>query len=259
MGWIVASSTLAFIVGTPLIGVIASASDWRSIMLTLALPFALLSLILAFFFIPKKSPESQQCINEPFFAGCKLAFSNRSAAASLLATMFTVTEASVAFYAVSFFRSQFEIGIDTGSLVIVVGNILLAVGGVVAGFFVNRVGRKRLGTITGVLAAILTLTFTFMPTFGISWAINAVRFWFAGMSSTALGTMVIEQLPTFRGTMSSLNTVFVNGGMLLAAVIAGLSLGNDNYQLLAVIFGGLGVIGMVVWVAMVKDPSLETK
>jgi MFS family permease len=124
---------------------------------------------------------------------------------------------------------------------------------------INRFGRKPLGTITGVLAALLTLTFTFLPTFELSWGVNAMRFWFAGMSSTALASMVIEQLPKFRGTMSSLNTVFYNGGMLLATIVANFFIIGSDYQIMAVILGGLGVVGMVIWMAFVKDPSLQTK
>jgi predicted MFS family arabinose efflux permease len=259
MGWIVASSTLSFVVGSPIIGVIASISDWRATMLWLALPFALASLVLAYLIIPKESSESRLTLNEPFFEGAKLAFSNRSATASLFVTLLTIAEASVAFYAISFFRDQFDVGIDIGAVIMVVGNILLAVGGVAAGMVINRFGRKPLGTITGLLAALLTLTFTFMPTLGLSWGVNALRFWFAGMSSTALGSMVIEQLPKFRGTMSSLNTVFYNGGMLLATIVANFFIIGSDYQIMAVILGGLGVVGMVVWMAFVKDPSLQTK
>ena len=87
-----------------------------------------------------------------------------------------MAEGSIAFYAVSFFRSQFAISIELGSMVILVGNVLSAAGGAVAGLVVNRVGRKKLGTITCLLAALLTLTFSFMPTFELSWVLNALRF-----------------------------------------------------------------------------------
>ena len=104
--------------------------------------------------------------------------------------MFGFAEAIIAVYLVSFFRYQFAISIDLGAIVIVVGYLLSAVGGVVAGLFVNRVGRKPLGTITIFAAALLTLSFTFMPTFELSWGLNALRFWFAGMSITAGASLI---------------------------------------------------------------------
>src|SRR5208283_5992088 len=137
---------------------------------------------------------------------------------------FTMAEGSIGYYTVSFFISQFTISITLGSIVIVIGNLLAAAGGVVAGLFVNKVGRKPLGIFACFAAAALTLSFTFMPTFGLSWGLNALRFWFAGMSVTAASSLVIEQLPKFRATMMSLNSTFTLLGTLLASVGAGIAL-----------------------------------
>lgn len=139
-------------------------------------------------------------------------------------------------------------------MVILVGNVLSAAGGAIAGFVVNRVGRKKLGTITCLLAALLTLIFSFMPTFELSWVLNALRFLFAGMSFTAGGSLVIEQLPKFRATMMSLNTTFMNIGMLVASLAGVYALNLYGYQSLALILGSLGVIGTVIWITLVKEP-----
>ena len=261
IGWIVAASALTYIIGTPIIGLIASVSNWRATMIWFSLPVALASLVLVFIAVPKKSNENFAAVKEPFFEGCKQAILNRSAVAALFVTMFIMAEGSISFYAVSFFRSQFAITIALGSIVILVGNVLSAAGGVVAGFFVNRIGRKPLGTFTCLVAAFLTLSFTFMPSFGLSWGLSALRFWFAGMSFTASGSLIIEQLPRFRGPMMSLNAVFMNLGMLLASVAGGIALDLYGYQTLALILGGLGVLGAVVWVTLVRDPckKQETK
>lgn len=259
IGWMVASTALTYIVGPPIIWLIAGVSSWRWVMIWFALPVALASLVLAFLVIPNKSNENLPVVKEPFFAGCKQAITNRSAVAALFVTMFTMAEGSIGFYAVSFFRFHFSITIGLGSLVIMVGSILSAAGGVVAGLFVNRVGRKPLGTFTCLLAAVFTLAFTFMPTFELSWGLNALRFWFAGMSMTAGGSLVIEQLPRFRGTMMSLNTTFMNLGMLLASVAGGVALDVYGYQALALILGGLGVVGTVIWVTLVIDPCKGQK
>jgi predicted MFS family arabinose efflux permease len=61
--------------------------------------------------------------------------------------------------------------------------------------------------------------------------------------------------------MMSLNAVFMNLGMLLASVAGGIALDLYGYQTLALILGGLGVLGAVVWVTLVRDPckKQETK
>ncbi len=259
IGWMVAAATLASVIGAPIIGVIANIGTWRATMIWFSLPVTLVSLVLALLVIPKESVEQQICQKEPFFAGCKQVFSNKSATASLFANMLAVAEGSIAFYAVSFFITQFATSISVGSIIILVGSILSSAGGVVAGLFVNRMGRKNLGTATGLIAALLTLTFTFMPSFGLSWGLNALRFWFAGMSSTALGSLVIEQVPKFRSTMTSLNVTFINLGMLTASLAGGIALNIYNYQTLGLILGGLGMVGTVVWVSLVRDPCKAQK
>ena len=101
-----------------------------------------------------------------------------------------------------------------------IGSILSAVGGGVSGLLVNRLGRKPLGTVTFLAAAFFTLLFTFMPNFTVSWGLSTIRFFFSGMAFTAGGSLVMEQLPKFRSTMMSLNTVAMNVGMLLASITA---------------------------------------
>ena len=111
------------------------------------LGFAIRSCKLNFIFFcnSEESNQNQQAEKEPFFEGCKKAFSNRSAVAILFVTMFSMAEGSIGFYAISFFRQHFRIGITLGSIVIVTGNILASVGGVVAGLLINRVGQKTSG------------------------------------------------------------------------------------------------------------------
>ena len=74
------------------------------------------------------------------------------------------------------------------------------------------------------------------------------------MSFTAGGSLVIEQLPKFRSTMMSLNTTFMNLGMLRRILAGGVALNLYGYQSLALILGGLGVIGTVIWITLVNEP-----
>ncbi len=254
IGVTVASVALAFVVGAPMVGLIASFGDWRSVMILLSLPFTLVSLALSAIVVPNRQQLYNPTKSEPFFTGYKQAFTSTATVAALLVTVLMFCESAIGYYSVSFFREQFGMTISWGSLFILVGNLIGAVGGAVAGLLVNRVGRKRLGTITLIVAGLLTLFFTFMPNVESSAALNIVRFWFSSMTFTAGGALIIEQLPKFRSTMMSLNTAFMNVGMLLASLIAGLTLNVYGYQAVGVVLGSLGVLGAVVWIAFVKEP-----
>lgn len=57
IGCIVASGTLSYVVGAPLIGLIAQSASWRQTMIWMVLPLTLISLLLAFLVIPKSRPN----------------------------------------------------------------------------------------------------------------------------------------------------------------------------------------------------------
>jgi DHA1 family inner membrane transport protein len=258
IGIMVASTTIAFVTGALFVGVLSSYFNWRMVTIILSLPVALTSLVLSAVFVPKNTNTNNITKEESFMVGCKQAFSRVSGIAALTVTTFMFCEGAIGYYSVSFLREHFSVSIALGSTYFLVANIVAAVGGAVSGLMVNKVGRKKLGTIALIVACILTLGFTLMPTVELSIAVSILRYWFGAMAATAGGSLIIEQLPRFRSTMSSLNAAFMNVGMLLASIIGGLTLNNFGYQALGLVLGGLGVLGAVVWVALVKEPCPTT-
>jgi len=259
VGVIVAAMTFAFVVGSIAVGVIVSFGDWRLAVILLALPFAIASLVLAAFVVPRRPILNVHVNKEPFSIGCKLAFSCLSTVAALLVTMFLLCESAISYYSVSFFRDQFGLSATLGASFNLIANVASAVGGAVAGLMVNRVGRKKLGTITLVISSGLTIMFMFMPTLELSGFIGILRFWFSSMAMTAGGSLILEQLPKFRSTMMSLNTVFMNIGMFVASLIGGFMLNGYGYQALGLVLGSLGIVGTIVWITLVKEPVLQNK
>ncbi|MCL5876858.1 MAG: MFS transporter [Candidatus Bathyarchaeota archaeon] len=258
VGVIVAFTTLAFVIGSPATGLLASYLDWRTVTIALTLPVALASLVSAAFVIPKRQQTKASTERKQFSPGCKQAFTSVSAVAALSVTIFLCTEGAIGYYSVSFFRDQFDLSVGWGSSFILFGSLAGAVGGAIAGLLVNRMGRKNLGTITFLLASILTLMFTFMPTVELSGSVGLLRFWFAAMASTAGGSLILEQLPKFRSTMMSLNAAFMNIGILVASVFGGLMLNSYGYQAVGLALGSLGLVGVVIWVTLVKEPCPTT-
>jgi DHA1 family multidrug resistance protein-like MFS transporter len=256
VGAIVASTTLASVIGGPTAGYLALYGDWRMVMISLTLPTVLAGLLLSGLVIPKhRTANIVQQVKEPFTVGCKMAFSSPSAMSALTVTMLMFAEGSVSYYTVSFFRQQFGMSVSWGSTFVLIGSIVAAAGGVAAGLIVNRVGRKKLGNMTFIVASVLTVVFMLMPDVWLSSGLSILRYWFAAMTSTAGGCLILEQLPKYRATVMSLNTAFMNVGMLLSSLIGGFALNTYGFQMLGLILGSLGVVGTVVWVALVKDPT----
>jgi predicted MFS family arabinose efflux permease len=174
---------------------------------------------------------------------------------ALAVTMLMFAEGSVSYYTVSFFRQQFGMTVSWGSTFVLIGSIVAASGGVAAGLLVNRIGRKRLGNFTFIIASILTVAFMLIPDVWLSSGLSILRYWFAAMTSTAGGCLILEQLPKYRATVMSLNTAFMNAGMLMSSLIGGFALNAYGFQVLGLVLGSLGIVGTVVWITLVKDPT----
>jgi predicted MFS family arabinose efflux permease len=255
VGAIVASTTLASVIGGPIAGFLAGYGDWRMVLISLTLPTVIAGMILSALIIPKIRTVNTVQVKEPFTVGCKMAFSSPSAMSALAVTMLMFAEGSIGYYTVSFFRQQFGMTVTWGSTFVLIGSIVAACGGVTAGLLVNRVGRKNLGNMTFIVASILTVAFMLMPDVWLSSGLSILRYWFAAMTSTAGGCLILEQLPKYRSTVMSLNTAFMNVGMLMSSLIGGFALNAYGFQVLGLILGSLGIVGTIVWVTLVKDPT----
>jgi predicted MFS family arabinose efflux permease len=71
-----------------------------------------------------------------------------------------------------------------------------------------------------------------------------------------LTSLTLEQVPTFRASMMSINGSFQNVGMALGAIIGGLVLNcfNNNFQLLMTVLGSLGASAAIVLFLFTNDP-----
>jgi predicted MFS family arabinose efflux permease len=257
VGAIVASTTLASIIGGPTAGYLAALfGDWHMVLITMTLPTVLAGIVLSGLVIPKhRTVNIVHQVKEPFTVGCKSAFTSPSAMSALAVTMLMFAEGSVSYYTVSFFRQQFGMTVSWGSTFVLIGSIVAASGGVAAGLLVNRIGRKRLGNFTFIIASILTVAFMLIPDVWLSSGLSILRYWFAAMTSTAGGCLILEQLPKYRATVMSLNTAFMNAGMLMSSLIGGFALNAYGFQVLGLVLGSLGIVGTVVWITLVKDPT----
>jgi predicted MFS family arabinose efflux permease len=99
----------------------------------------------------------------------------------------------------------------------------------------------------------------FMPTAELSSGLSILNYLFAAMAIAAGGSLILELLPSYRGTVMSLNAVFMNIGMLVSSLIAGSVLNIYGFQAVGLVLGSLGIVGVVVWASLVKEPCAQKK
>jgi MFS family permease len=162
----------------------------------------------------------------------------------------------VPMYAVSFYRTADSVSPIVGGVFSSIAGAGAVVGGIVGGRLVNRFGRKPLAVIFYFVSGVTCILFTFIPIIGVSVAVWALAAATGTLGMAGLTSLTLEQVPTFRASMMSINGSFQNVGMALGAIIGGLVLNSfhNNFQLLMTILGSLGASAAIVLFLFTNDP-----
>jgi MFS transporter, DHA1 family, inner membrane transport protein len=254
VGWIVAAGFLAFTVGAPMTGLLASFGTWRNIMLYFNLPVSVVSLLFAFKMVPSIETQSPERL-ESTLAGCKNVLWNRSAIACLVGIMFGVSTGAVTTFVVSYWRQAFSLSIVFASIITMVNATVAAVGGVIAGRLINRTGRKPLVATAGLAESVLIVLTFIVPNLGYSWAVSIIRVFCYGMLSASFASLALEQIPDFRATMMSMRGAFGGIGSFIGITLGGLVLNLFNYQAAGASIAALGLIAITITMLFAKDPT----
>lgn len=257
IAWTVGAGALPFVVGPIVFGLLADYGGWRSSLLWFVIPLLLLSLLMAFFGIPSASHSHETAIDKSdYLSSFKELLSNRSALACLAGDVLRAASfGAILYYGAAFFMQRFGTSIDLAATILVGAAACYVVGSLASGWLVNEIGRKPSTVITGFLAGTLTMSFFYVPSFGLSVALNLTAAWFFGMVTAAAISLALEQIPKYRGTMMSVDSAFVNLGYGIGAAVGGLMLVWFDYQSLGAVLGVLGIAAAIIFHTLAKDPT----
>jgi predicted MFS family arabinose efflux permease len=259
VGWVLAGGSLAYLVGAPIMGVLAGFGGWRISLLGFVIPFSILSLLLAFAGVPSQSSNRKSSVNgDSYLESLKEIVLNRSAVGCLVGNVFrNAAFMAVLLYGTSFFIERFSLSEGVASFVILGAALFYTLGSVVAGSMVNRYGRKFSTVSTALLAGLFTMSYAFVPSLLPSLALNFTAAWFMGMMASAASSLTLEQVPRFRGSMMSVSSAATSLGAAIGAAVGGMALIWYDYDVLGAILGGMGIIAAIVFYLVTKDPTCE--
>jgi predicted MFS family arabinose efflux permease len=259
VGWVLAGGSLAYLVGAPIMGVLAGFGGWRISLLGFVIPFSILSLLLAFAGVPSQSSNRKSSVNgDSYLESLKEIVSNRSAVGCLVGNVFrNAAFMAVLLYGTSFFIERFSLSEGIASFVILGAALFYTLGSVVAGSMVNRYGRKFSTVSTALLAGLFTISYAYVPSLFPSLTLNFTAAWFMGMMASAASSLTLEQVPRFRGSMMSISSAATSLGAAVGAAVGGMALIWYDYDVLGAILGGMGIIAAIVFYLMTKDPTRE--
>jgi len=257
IGWIVAAAALAYVIGSPVAGIVSDLWGWRMAFLGFVLPVLLLSLLLAVKGLPSLSSSHQAKASiRDYSEGFREVFSNRSAVACLVGSALSgAAWMGILIYAMSFFRQQFSMAMGLVSIIVVGAALCYTLGGLVAGRLVSRLGRKSLSVLAVLLTGVFVASYTNVSNSWMSVALMILGSLFSGLRYAASTSLTLEQVPRFRGTMMSANHATVAMADALGSGVGGLAILTLGYGAMATILGAMGIAAAIVFQLLAKDPT----
>ena len=245
LAWLTTGVTFSYIVGAPIIGVLAGIGGWRLPFLAFCLPILVLALVLAF----KGLPDTQVNVGHDagFFSGYKSILRERSAVACLLATMLTsMAYQSIGLYSTSFYREIFSIPSSIAATYITVGSLSTTTGIQASGWLVSKYGRKNVSVGMGLVSGVCYIVFMMVKSLGISLVVRFAAGIFAGLAWNSVASLTLEQGGEEKGPIMSLYSAFMNLGLSLGSAFGGLLLVLYSYGFMGIGLGLLQLVSVIV-------------
>jgi predicted MFS family arabinose efflux permease len=222
---------------------------WQMAFAGFALPIALAASIIVYRFVPSPKVESVASgSNQGILSGFRQVFSNRSATACLIGqAMSMATWGGILTFVAAFWRQVYGLSIGTVVLISMVGGLGYIAGNLIAGRYANKFGRKRLVVVSLFAGGISMALWT---SINILWV--AVGFSFlgtilgGGIRGTAINSYILEQIPTARGTLMSLNGAAQSLGNAIGVAVGGYLLIAYGYTTLFYAYSLMFILGGLV-------------
>lgn len=239
IGWVVALQSLAWIVGVPVVGVLADAFSWHYGFLV-PMAFCLIATAAALLFAPRLNPDLRAGDER---TGLLAALADRGGRRWTIGEFlaFAVWTGEITYIA-AFYSEQFDLSEAWVGVLLPLGSLAFMVGSTAAGRLGARWSKRALlisSTLAmGLIAATL---FNFHPLLAVTLALAIGMGIAAGLRAAGSSTLALDQLPDKPGAMMAARTGAVQIGYLIGAFVGGLIIDSTG-------FGGLGVF-MVVGMA----------
>jgi predicted MFS family arabinose efflux permease len=247
LGWRHVASIVVYIIGPPIIKMVAGTGGWRFAFLAYMLPVALVSVIMGKLWIPSHKPASTQRARNVSIDAFRSVLLYRSSLSCLIAHMLRLAMGGLMItYAISFLRQQHSISRDTVSILFTVGAIITMVGSVGSGRLVNRFGRKNVTSLALGVSSILAFLFSVSSQSWLAVSIWLITFLTMGIDMTTATSLMLEQVPEYRGTMMSLMITFSGVGSTIGTGLGGVLLLLSGWSALGITFGAMGIIGALL-------------
>jgi predicted MFS family arabinose efflux permease len=254
IGWLIAGSSLSYLVSAPLMAYITNISDWRTVFLIYILPVTLLSIIVAHIFLPKKNNASS---SNPWYnipQSFVTVLTNSSALSTLLGSALIATAfQAILVYSASFYREIFGLDRSFASNIVVLGAFTFTAGSVGSSRITGLFGKKKAIISSCLLGSLFIGLYANIPEFWSSMAARLLGGLFVGVAFSGLSAMLLGQIPQFRGTVMSLDAAIRSVGTAVGTLIGGTLLLTGGYSQVSIVLASFGVLGALIVYLRTKE------
>ncbi len=249
MGWIGASGGLSYTLGAPVIAYLASAGGWRLPFIAYAAAAPVAALALTLWRLPP-TPVKTGIVG--ISEGFRVIASKRSALAALGAvTLMGASTQSIYFYSFTYLREAHGASQGQVSLIFSAASLMFLLGSFFCGFFADRMGVKR-ALVTALGVALLSQAAYPYLSLRLGAAVIVVGYFFFSLQYSAANTVVLEQVPEYRGSMMSLNSALSYLGYGLGTAIGGVVLSTAGWASLNVVLCVMGAVAFILYFYLVE-------
>lgn len=247
IGWLIAGSSLAYLVGAPLMAYLTNFGGWRTAFLMYIFPLTLLSLLASQLAIPRKDDVEDAKPTYDVIHSFKTVLTDGSALACLLGSALLMTAfQAVLVFSASYYREVFNLPVGIVSNIVVIGAFTFTAGSVGSSWVVERFGKKPVIVATSLLGGLFNGLYTNTTDFWISMASRLLGGIFVAVAFAGLNAMMLDQVPRFRGTVMSLNSALGSFGSALGAFIGGMLLLLWGYAQVAIFLSLFSVLSALI-------------
>ena len=252
MGWVVGSQAAAWIVGTPVIGVLAEHGSWR---LSFVVPAVIGALALV---AGLMAPEGRALAGTGVREGLTGVFREPSARRWTLAELvaYSAWTAEIT-YAGAFYIESYGLGEATVGLLLPIGSVVFLVTSTNTNRLTAIFPRRPLIAVAALgMGIILVPLLNWTPAVAATVAMVCVTAFFAAVRSAGSSSLGLAQLPGNPGSMMGARTASAQLGYVLGAAGGGLVIELLGFGALGfVLLGGMAASALLV--LRVGDPGAQ--
>lgn len=260
VGTLTSLRSVSYLVMVQLIGLVFGKWSWREAFLFLVVPMTFFGIVLSLKVLP--SVRSSETVSEMnILEGYRGVLASKSALACILGNLMAggAWVGGVVVYNVTFLREAFLLSLSDASKVMSGMVVGVLVGNYLGGLLAKRLGNKRVLVSSSFLTGILMICYLNAPNIQLTVVIATVMSLASGIILTCANTLLLDQVPRYRGTVLSVNSAAAQLGVALGALFGGLILYFYSWGMMGVVFGAMHIIASIVYELGAKDSYLSTQ